>query len=609
MILIHQIIINVPLLLVILKKYFFSTFFLLAFVSISYSQNNSRVNSLGKLLKQKNLSKSETSRILRLKSYYHNSADSSLIFAKQALSIAKEINNATLQANAWEEISHVERRLGNNSISLNASLIALRIYDSLDLNENKAASYGQLASNAISDEDYKLAIKYLMHAENIYTDLENGTKQTLTKLNLGEAYRLAGKLDSAAIYFTETLKRNKTLNSDIVQSYSLGNLGMVLADQGDFKLAKQHLTEAIEILEPLGDAYSMSVYMAELGEIYWKESQWSLAEAKLLEAYDMALKAGLKEQVRDFSRLLTNFYKDTKHYDKALNYLEINLIYQDSLVNKASIQKIEQLKANYEIGKRESEISLLNTITTNQRNQMILLVIGVLFISVLALLLFRSNRAIKKVNQHIAKQNVIIEKREQEKALLLKELNHRVKNNLQMISSLLSLQSHQLSGHPAQEALIAGKNRVEALSLVHRKLYQEGIETKIALTEYIEELVLGLFHGYNVSFKPKFTIDDSSISIDKAIPLALIINEIVINSLKYAYKDIVTPSLEIQLKKVMGQLEITIDDNGIGFTENQADKKNSFGLKLIYSLIDQLDGTIERFHTKGTSWKISINSD
>jgi two-component sensor histidine kinase len=587
----------------------FLLFFLILYSENVYAQKGNKLDSLGEILSKDDLPKEKRAEILSLRAYYFNDTDSSLVLAQEAISIAKEINNPIILADALEELSHAEYRLGNNSKSLKASFDALKIYDSLNLKERKAAIYGQLAINSSNDEDYTSAIKYLKNAEGIYNSSDEKGNLILTQLNLGEAYRLANKLDSAAYYFNETLLKNKSKNNTIVQGYSLGNLGMVLHAQKEYDKAEQYLKEAITILEPLGDAYSTSVYLAELGQIYAKASKNKLAESKLLEAYGMAYKAGLKEQIRDFSRNLTDFYKTQNQYDKALNYLEINLIYQDSLVNKASIQKIEQLKANYEIGKRESEISLLNTITTNQRNQMILLVIGVLFISVLALLFFRSNRAIKKVNQHIAKQNVIIEKREQEKALLLKELNHRVKNNLQMISSLLSLQSHQLSGHPAQEALIAGKNRVEALSLVHRKLYQEGIETKIALTEYIEELVLGLFHGYNVSFKPKFTIDDSSISIDKAIPLALIINEIVINSLKYAYKDIVTPSLEIQLKKVMGQLEINIDDNGIGFTENQADKKNSFGLKLIYSLIDQLDGTIERFNTKGTSWKISINSD
>ncbi|WP_422104451.1 tetratricopeptide repeat-containing sensor histidine kinase [Winogradskyella sp.] len=576
-------------------------------INYSFSQNDSKIEKLKKRLEQDNISKSEKSKALSALSYNHSNIDSSLFFAEQALAIAREINDANLQADALQEISHVEYRLGNNSKSLDASLRALRIYDSLGLTELKAAIYGQLANNSLTDKDYNSAITYLKNAEHIYTISDKRGNLILTQLNLGEAYRLEGQLDSAAIYFKETLEKNKTKNNNIVQGYSLGNLGMVLRAQESFDVAEWHLVEAIAILEPLGDAYSTSVYLTELGRIYWKTSQWNLAEAKLLSAYHMANEAGLKEQIRDFSRTLTDFYKERQQYDKALDYLEINRIYQDSLVNKASIQQIEQLKANYEIGKRESEISLLNTVTTNQRNQMILLGIGVLFISVLALMLFRGNRAIKKVNERIANQNIIIEKREQEKALLLKELNHRVKNNLQMISSLLSLQSHELSGHPAQEALLAGKHRVEALSLVHRKLYQEGAETKIALKEYIEELVLGLFYGYNVPFKPKLSIDNSSISIDKAIPLALIINEIVVNSLKYAYADIKAPSLEITVKEVaQHQLELDISDNGIGFTEKEGDKKNSFGLKLIHSLIGQLDGHIERLKTNGTHWKIKL---
>jgi two-component sensor histidine kinase len=320
----------------------------------------------------------------------------------------------------------------------------------------------------------------------------------------------------------------------------------------------------------------------------------------------MAHQAGLKEQISDFSRKLTDFYKERKYFDKALNYLEVNRIYQDSLVNKASIQEIEQIKARYQIDKRETEIELLNTKTANQKNQMIWLAIGILIFSLLAYMLFRSNKATKKVNKRVSSQNVIIERREQEKALLLKELNHRVKNNLQMISSLLNLQSRELSDHPAQEALLTGKNRVEALSLVHRKLYQEGTETKVVLKDYIEELVLGLFYGYNASFKPELDIDNSSISIDKAIPLALIVNEMVVNSLKYAYKDIESPNFKMTLREENNQLELHISDNGIGFTEQEGGKANSFGLKLIKSLIEQLDGSIKRVKSEGTQWKITI---
>lgn len=584
-------------------------FFLgLFFVSNTFSQNRTIADSLGKVLTEAELSQEERSRILSLRSYYLQDVDSSLISAKLALKIAKKINNPLLEAEAWEQISHIERRLGNNAISLNASLAGLRIYDSLGLTEKQAASYSQLANNSISDDDFEQAIEYLKKAKSVYGISDKNGNQILTFLNLGETYRLAGKLDSAAIYLKETLKRNEVIKHDIVQSYSLGNLGMVFASQGRLIEAKEYLSQAIEILKSMDDPYSTSTYLAELGSIYIKQDDLKIGEQKLLEAHKMASSVGLKEQIRDFSRKLSDFYKDNNRYAEALEYLELNRVYQDSLLNKESIKKIEQLKSSYEINKRETEIELLNTINTNQRNQMIFLGIAVLVFSLLTYMLYRSNNAIKKVSKQVSAQNLVIEKREQEKALLLKELNHRVKNNLQMISSLLNLQSRELSGHPAQEALLTGKNRVEALSLVHQKLYQEGIETKVFLKDYIEELVLGLFYGYNITFKPELDIDDSSISIDKAIPIALIVNEMVVNSLKYAYKDIELPKFRLTLKKVNDMLEITVSDNGVGFTEKDSVKQNSFGLKLIKSLITQLDGSIKRLKTGGTHWQIMVRN-
>lgn len=509
---------------------------------------------------------------------------------------------------AWEEIGHVERRRGNNDISLQASLKALRIFETLELPERQAASYAQLASNSISDTDYASAITYLKQAKQIYESSEKTLNQVLTTLNLGEAYRLAGQMDSAAFCFKTTLERNKQLKNEIVQGYSSGNLGMVYSVQNELTEAKNLLNEAITILRDLGDDYSTSVYLAALGEVYEKEGKWNLAEEKLLEALEMAATVGLKEQIRDFSAQLASFYENQEKFAKALSYQKKYQRYQDSLVNKASIKKIEQLKASYEIDKRETEISSLNTINSYQKNTLISLGVGICLFIFLSYLLFKGNKAIQKANNDLSAQKLIITKREREKALLLKELNHRVKNNLQMISSLLNLQSRELSGHPAQEAILAGKNRVEALSLVHSKLYQEGVETKIYLKEYIEELILGLFHGYNVNFEPDFNISNSSVSVDKAIPIALIVNEIVINSLKYAYNGVRNPNLKVMVNEELDTLKIKISDNGIGFSMEEGQKNNSFGIKLITSLIQQLDGNIERTNHNGTTWTMNLKS-
>jgi len=585
----------------ILKFFFlYSLLYFLLYFKLSFSQNIKKADSLLHLIEIGGISQEEHALILRYVAVFHPDSNKALRFAKQSLQIALKINDPILQAESLEEISLLEHRLGNNSLSLKASLNALQIYESLNMIERQSASYAQIANNYMSDEDYDSAIQYLKKAKKIYAGSDNIQNHVLTILNLGEAYRLAQHLDSAVVTFKQALKLNKTLNNDIVQGYSQGNLGMVYNTQNKLELAEDNLNDAITILRPLEDYYSTSVYIAELGTVYNKEGKYSLAEDTFLEAHSMAKQAGLKEQVRGFSAFLTSFYEEQEQYFKALEYQKLFQVYQDSLVNKENVQKIEQIKSGYEIDKRESEIDLLNITNTNQKYWVTSLAIGVSLLLLFAYLLYRGNKKVKIANLNLFK-------REQEKALLLRELNHRIKNNLQMISSLLNLQSHELTGHPAKEAIVAGKHRVEALSLVHRKLYQEDLDTRILLNEYIEELVLGLFHGYDASFKPNFKIDNISVNLDTAVPLALVINEIIINALKYAYKNIDKPKLKILMVQDKDYLDIQIIDNGIGFNTSEAEKNNSFGIKLIYSLIEQLEGVIEKLDSKnGTHWKMTI---
>lgn len=576
--------------------------------SFSFAQNLKKADSLSRILETENLSKKEKAKVLRSLAYFHPDLTVSLRSAKESLAIAEEIQEPILQAEALEEISHIERRVGNNNASLDASLRALTIYESQDLVARQAASYTQLASNYISDEDYDLAIDYLKKAIAIYEKTDQEVQTVSAILNLGEAYRLDKQLDNASVYFKQALQHNQSLQNEYIESYALGNLGMVYTTQGKLALAKENLMTAITMLDNLGDPYSSCIYLAELGKVHLSEKQPKRAERFFLKALTLAKQHGLKEQIRDFSSLLSDYYESTESYANALTYQKLYQVYQDTLVNKANIQKMEALKFGYQIDKRESEIDLLNTITTNQKQLVIVLIIGLLLFVLFTYLLYKSVTKIKKKNIILSDQKKTITKREEEKALLLRELNHRVKNNLQMISSLLNLQSNTLTGHPAKEAIVAGKYRVEALSLVHRKLYQEGVDTKINAKEYIEELVLGLFHAYEANFTPKIDIDAVSIHIDLAVPLALVINELIINSLKYAYTNINNPSLEVLMKVIeKDKLHLEVIDNGIGFTATEEEKNNSFGITLISSLIEQMGGQLKKLANQGTHWQINID--
>ena len=584
------------------KKYLLFIYLLIFHSSIIISQNKKFTDSLINILNKENLPKDQKAILLRKIAYNHPNLNKGLVYGKKLLKLAQDTDNKRLEADAYSTISNTHRILGNTSASLDATLKAEKLFETLNDKNNQATCWQQLAISFSAQKDYSNSIKYSKKAKDYYANKQKEKLLSGTIINLGETYRLAKYLDSASVCFKQLINQES-----LAGYYASGNLGMVYNEQNKLPEAKKALNKAIKSIGIENDPYSTSVYIAELGQVYKKEKKFEQAEKNLVQALNLAKVNNLKEQIRDFSKMLAEFYEETQQYPKALENQKQFQIYQDSLVNRANIQKIEQLKAGYEIDKRETEIGLLNTINKSQRRWVIGLGVGIGIFFLLASLLYSGNQKIKKSNRLLSEQKEIISKKEQEKAWLLKELNHRVKNNLQMIASLLNLQSNKLTGHPAQEAIITGRQRVEALSLVHRKLYQEGVDTRIHVKEYISELILGLFHAYNADFEPEFEIADTNVNIDSAIPLALIVNEITINALKYAYEGVDNPELKIKIEPVEEKrLHIEISDNGVGFGEIDASKSNSLGLKIINSLIMQLEGTIKKVNNHGTHWHLNV---
>ncbi len=538
-----------------------------------------------------------------------NRPSKGLELASNLLLLAQKENLLIIEAEAYEHICVFQQDLGNNSLALDAAFKALRIYESLLLEDGQGVALSNIANLYFTQNELDNSLKYLNKALKLTQD-KDIYNEIAIKVNIAEVFRKKNRLDSSKYYLTKVLseiKLNDFQKEGSLYGYALGNLGMIFNKEGKLDSSSIYLKNAIETIKLTKDFYSTSTYLAELGKVYYKKGQLKKAFTKTNEALSIAKKANLKEQIRDFNQLLSNFYADQNNYKKALYHQQQFQIYQDSLVNKENVKKIEQLKAGYEIDKRETQIGLLHKVNSTQKKWLISLGVGILSFILLASLLFMSRRKVRKANIVLAQQKEEISKREQEKAWLLRELNHRVKNNLQMVASLLNLQSNKLSGHPAQEAILIGKQRVEALSLVHRKLYQEGVDTRINIKDYITELILGLFHAYNANFKPQITIsDDVSVNIDSAIPLALIVNEIIINCLKYAYKGIENPSLEVEISMLPEQrLAIHIWDNGVGFDEN-AEMKDSLGMKIIKSLTRQLDGSVTHFNEDGAHWRLNV---
>lgn len=195
-----------------------------------------------------------------------------------------------------------------------------------------------------------------------------------------------------------------------------------------------------------------------------------------------------------------------------------------------------------------------------------------------------------------------------EKEILLLEIHHRVKNNLQIISSLLSIQSEAIENEQVLEIFKESQNRVQSMALIHEQLYQSKDLIQIDFSEYIQRLAVTLFHSYNTTLEQiALNIDANNVmlSINTAIPCGLILNELISNALKYAFCERKKGFIDIKLSKTEGRCILIVQDNGVGLPEH-FDWKNlkSLGFRLVDTLVHQLKGVIQIHQSDGTQFEI-----
>lgn len=219
----------------------------------------------------------------------------------------------------------------------------------------------------------------------------------------------------------------------------------------------------------------------------------------------------------------------------------------------------------------------------------------------------------KRLQREIEERKIVEEKLKfslQEKEILLKEIHHRVKNNLQIISSLLYLQSDSIQDKIALDKFKESQNQIRSIALIHEKLYQSNELSRIDFSEYIQRLSSYLFYTYNVNsrlIRLKIQAGNVYLPVDKAIPCALIINELITNSIKHAFlygnKGIISVKLYVKDKKYILQFS----DDGTGLPEDlNINNVNTIGIDLIINLIEQIDGFLEIEKHKGTLFKITF---
>ena len=245
-------------------------------------------------------------------------------------------------------------------------------------------------------------------------------------------------------------------------------------------------------------------------------------------------------------------------------------------------------------------------------NQTITITISIVLVYLLIIILNKQNQETLDLLAKEKCAQVNISQSLKEKEVLLAEIQHRVKNNLAVISGLLSLQADKAPCEESKSLMLESKNRVLSMALVHGQLYKTKNLSNINFKIYLSTLVPEIVKSFPESAQQIYIeqqLDDVELDITKAVPVGLIVNEVITNSFKHAFdKSICHPLIRITMSLINNIVTITLSDNGVGNTLAQNTKnKTTLGLSLIESLADQIDGTAEYNYDHGTSLKLVFN--
>jgi len=494
----------------------------------------------------------------------------------------------------------IEIRKRKKQFGITNGITFYDIYDNLGLHRKAMNEYINEVKRTIDSSDFFKLAAY-----------NNNIGQFLLKEGSGAtAMTYFKKAQGYVVVYLNDINQVKTeeeiTNSNHLKGRIEGNIGKAHILQNQYREALPYLENSLGILRILpaaGDQEAMAELVLDLAGAHMKLGNLDKAGEYL----KMDLETETPELIIRKNRLLAAYYEALEDYSNAARYLKNSMKLEDSIGALEAFnekQRLVSIVSSEELENIKMKNSELKTDIDRRRAELQAqdMRINLVFISLVFTLLgfaglvFAYLKSIK-TQRLIAEQNRIIENSLVEKDSLLKEIHHRVKNNLQMVSSLLSLQTKNTRSKAAIEALEEGKTRVKAMALIHQKLYQNDDLSVIEMQGYIESLINSIQSvfrkgGHNINI----TIDAEGVEldIDRAIPIGLILNELVSNSFKYAFPED-TPDgkiyIHIQKNGAGGFFEYT--DNGVGLPDDTEDREStSMGIRLIKRLVNQLQSTL-----------------
>lgn len=518
---------------------------------------------------------------------------------------------------------------------------ALEMHIKKDHKAQIARSYKELSWLYLYIPDYDKALAYAYEALDLFEQLGNGLDAAIVKSRIGEIFETLGRYEDAyplLLEAEEVLKestsyrsmgynylrlaryywqKKDTLQTEIAyaayvfagekrgrKSYlasAYHRLGGFYHNIGDYEKAEQNYNKAL--VANKGSGYTLIDLMAKfkLGGLFVDQRRFkeaiSVLEQTIFETEELAKKEGgvLAVDFEEIYAEMAKAYEGMGAYEQAYAYQSRHKALSDSLFTAEANRAIIEIQTKYETEKKEVELE-------QKEQQLFYLLAFLALLSLMGIALLRAYAGKRKQNQ-------LLEKRNEEKEFLIKEIHHRVKNNLQVLSSLLSLQSDYIADPAALDAVLEGRNRVQSMGLIHQKLYMGDNLAAVEMETYVKELAGHLLDSFSVDDRVKisYDINVAPLDVDTAIPLGLIINELLTNSLKYAFPDEAEGNIHISLFiSPEEKLILEVSDDGIGvMAVPEKGTATSFGTDLVKILAKKLKASVDISTERGYQTRIT----
>lgn len=529
------------------------------------------------------------------------SYDSALTSYEKAIALARSSTNLSAEARMLNVIGTVYYQQGNFTDAIAHYDAALKLFEMLDEQEDYAQVLNNLGIVYRIRRNYERAISIYNQSLAIKQGIDDQNGMANTMRNLGLLYAYTGEAAKSMQYLQQAIGYHTQLgNQSEVAACEIG-IGSALYTLGRYDEAGHIFAKAIPRL-PETSKLELLTGMLLSGSIALKQGHEAEGLKTMLEAYDYIKPSGRLELLRTAEKELALAGETTADPDMAATHWKNYALLSDSLANEQQQWTLEEMMARFENREQENMIRLqaLALAEESAKNKLFLVLVLLFVLLFASALGYAINRV--RINNKLKQAHALTKEALDDKELLLQEMHHRVKNNLQMLSSLLNLQIKEISDEKALSVVTSNRSRLHSIALIHQLLYARKDFRQIDMQRFVKNLTQYCQQIHDLkNRKIKLTshIEPLFLDIDVATPVGLVINELLINAIKHAFTDGREGTINIELKTVSGIINLKVSDNGLGF-QPEAGKKDSFGLKLIKTLSKKMNATLNYTIRNGT---------